>query len=432
LKRNREFIGRITRKVSRSILIAFIVLSGLKLSAQNPVIGFSNHDQFSDEAKVNLVEVTNLSQNPYLSMNFTMEKPLLAHLRDISPTSSDEYLLGNGNFHFIFYVDDEEVFIHSLNPGAGSAQSKKEKLAYSIPLMYPGHVDHWGWYTWLRFMKMHGGQDALDVGEHKLSVKVCCYLYANYEYQTVCYIAEGDVTVNIEEREYDKALAKYQEIEPTEDWQLSEDKLDKTLIENLNKKILQNRFEHITSIAVIKDGELLMEEYFNGMSRDSLHDTRSVGKSFASTMLGVAIQDGYIKSEELPISEFYDLSKFDNYSKTKEAIKLRDLLTMSSSFVGNDEDFNSPGNEENMYPTSDWVKFALDLPTKATRKPDYNFEYFTAGIPAIGRRQVPLGTYTTKCWKYGWWIANDDLGLCQVWTAIQKQRSVEREASYIR
>jgi CubicO group peptidase (beta-lactamase class C family) len=77
----------------------------------------------------------------------------------------------------------------------------------------------------------------------------------------------------------------------------------------------------------------------------------------------------------------------------KEDISIKDLLTMSSVFDGNDDDYGSPGNEENMYPTSDWVKFTLDLPLNLNRPKD-EWHYFTAGVVLLGdilNKSVPGG-----------------------------------------
>ncbi len=134
--------------------------------------------------------------------------------------------------------------------------------------------------------------------------------------------------------------------------------------------------KEITSIVVIKDGKLLLEEYFNGADRNTLHDPRSAGKSFASTLMGIAIKDGYIKNEDQTLDQFYNLKSFENYDVKKDQIKIKDLLTMSSAFEGSDADSNSPGNEENMYPTDNWVKFALDLPIDQSKKSGEKWDYF--------------------------------------------------------
>jgi CubicO group peptidase (beta-lactamase class C family) len=118
-----------------------------------------------------------------------------------------------------------------------------------------------------------------------------------------------------------------------------------------------------------------------------------VGKSFTSTVTGIAESEGYLKNDDLTLKDFYDIKSYLNYSPQKENVSIKDLLTMSSVFDGNDDDENSPGNEENMYPTADWVKFAMDLPLNLIRPKD-EWHYFTAGVVILGdilNRIVPGG-----------------------------------------
>ncbi|MGA9211203.1 serine hydrolase domain-containing protein, partial [Kaistella sp.] len=183
-------------------------------------------------------------------------------------------------------------------------------------------------------------------------------------------------------------------IKPLKDWEISTDKIDISKIEELNRKIASKTYKDITSIVIIKDGKLLMEEYFNGANRKSLHDMRSVGKSFASTLLGLAVQDHFIKSENQTLGEFYHLKNFKNYSPEKESITLKSLLTMSSPFDGSDINSESPGNEENMYPTKNWVEFTLNLPIDKTKFAEKRWDYFTAGVVVLGdivHQSVPNG-----------------------------------------
>jgi CubicO group peptidase (beta-lactamase class C family) len=53
---------------------------------------------------------------------------------------------------------------------------------------------------------------------------------------------------------------------------------------------------------------------------------------------------------------------------------------MSSCLDCDDWDDASPGNEELMYPTGDWVGFALALPVREQR----TFSYCTAGVVCLG------------------------------------------------
>ena len=110
--------------------------------------------------------------------------------------------------------------------------------------------------------------------------------------------------------------------------------------------------------------------------------------------MGIAISDGYIKNENQVLETFYDLSSYANYSLAKNRVTLKSLLTMSSGFLGSDIDQSSPGNEENMYPTPDWVKFTLDLPMDSSKTMGKSWDYFTAGVVVLGdvlNKSVPGG-----------------------------------------
>ncbi len=111
-------------------------------------------------------------------------------------------------------------------------------------------------------------------------------------------------------------------------------------------------------------------------------------------MLGIAIKENYIKNEDVLLNDFYTLKSFKNYSPKKDSVTLKSLLTMSSGFLGDDTDINNIGNEENMYPTKNWVKFSLDLPMQNNKIIGKDFTYFTAGVVVLGdiiHKSVPEG-----------------------------------------
>ena len=165
-------------------------------------------------------------------------------------------------------------------------------------------------------------------------------------------------------------------------------------LEALRDSIEQDVYKKIQAVVVYQKGEILVEEYYNGMTKDGIHDARSVGKSITSALLGIAIDEGHIESLDLPLSDFFNLEEYENYSDQKAQITLRDLVTMSSNFDGNDDDPESPGNEENMYDKPNWVQWALNLPLDSTRKSGESWAYFTAGTILIGdilNRAVPNG-----------------------------------------
>ncbi|OSY89266.1 beta-lactamase [Tenacibaculum holothuriorum] len=358
-----------------------------------PVL-FSKNDIKTSSKKEVYIENFTLNKDEYLTANFILKKPLIESLKELSEKDlPKEELLKKGNFQFSFFVDDQLIHTENLNIGAGTPDSKVQELKYKVPLIYPKMLDHWGWFTWLKFMKMSGGRDAFNDNKHKLTVEVRSYLN-DASLKVGKLLAKGNIDIKVEELPYDKNLISIQNIKPIKDFKISKELYNKQKIEALNKKIAQGRFEHINGIVILKNGELLLEEYFNESKRESLHDPRSVGKTIASTITGIAIDEEHIKNENVKLNEFYDLKRYKNHSQKKENVTLKSLLTMSSGFVGDDNDYSSIGNENRMYPTDNWVKFALDLPMDTNKKVGEKYSYFTAGVVVLGdilQKTVPGG-----------------------------------------
>ncbi|RYU85637.1 class C beta-lactamase-related serine hydrolase [Mucilaginibacter terrigena] len=332
-----------------------------------------------------------LTPKSNLSMRAFMGKSLTNYQHLLAPNLTVEQL-NQGNYQFTFYVDGKQIYQENLHKGAGYARNKNGRTTLSIKLISTLHEDMWSRYMFTRFM-VRGGEDALTTGTHTIKIELRPYVSIP-EVIAGDLIAQGELKVIVPTIEVkDKAI---QPIAKNSGWRVSAETYDKQLIMDLNEKILQNKFKSISGIVVIKNGKLLIEEYFNGSGRDTLHDPRSVGKTFAAAIMGTAINDGYIKSEQQMLKDFYDLKAYNNYSPQKDSVTIKSLLTMSSVFDANDNSDDSPGNENNMYPTENWVKFALDLKTDSSKRAYKTWNYFTAGIVVLGdilNKKVPGGLY---------------------------------------
>lgn len=353
-----------------------------------------------------------LKETGDLNIRVFMANSLTNYLHRLAPELSAEELLKSGNYQFSFFVDNALIYTENLHVGAGLPEAKNTKTVLRVPLMSSTNEDSWGRFMWNRFM-ISGGEEALTAGNHILKIEIRPYI-KTAELKVGDLIAEGSLQLSVIKPKIDEKQIAIQSIKPNSGWKTSKDSYDKEKIRELNRKIAENLYKEITSIVVIKNGELLIEEYFNGATRETLNDTRSVGKSFASALMGMAIKDGYIKNENQTLRDFYDLTKFANYSAKKDNVTIKSLLTMSSGFDADDNNESSPGNEENMYPTSDWVKFALDLPVNDKKEIGKNWAYFTSGVVVLGdiiNKSVPGGLekYAAKklfkplgITKYGW------------------------------
>ncbi|WP_115460883.1 serine hydrolase domain-containing protein [Winogradskyella aurantiaca] len=117
------------------------------------------------------------------------------------------------------------------------------------------------------------------------------------------------------------------------------------------------------SALLVKEGTLVIEEYFNGQQASEPHDMRSVSKSIRSLLLGIAIDKGYIDSIDDPISDYLGpLQARKNLDPRKKEITIRHLITMSTGWDCNDWDQSSKGQEDRVYKKSNWLQYTLDLP----------------------------------------------------------------------
>ena len=123
-----------------------------------------------------------------------------------------------------------------------------------------------------------------------------------------------------------------------------------------------------TSFIVIKDDTILYEKYFNGYQRDSICTSFSVAKSFDSTLMGLAIEDGYIKSVNEPIINYLPELNRDGLG----AVTIRNLLTMSSG-IHYAEAYASWGDDALTYYYPDLRKIALIV--RMDGKPGEHFWY---------------------------------------------------------
>lgn len=300
----------------------------------------------------------------------------------LSPNLSADSLYKIGNYQFTLFVDGKEIYRSNLLPGAPYSKIQDTATTLNRPLIdNKNGQGSWSESFWNRFL-YNGGDSALTDGKHTLKMEIRPYIKAD-AIKTGELIASGELNMQVSRHpKIDVSKIHLSKIVPYNGFPGSKEPFDSNKIKELRGYINEGLFKKINSIVVIKNGKLLIEEYFNGENRNTLHDPRSVGKSFASALMGIAFAEGYIKSENQPLKDFYHLDQIQHYSTAKENTSVQDLLTMSSGFDGNDEDGSSPGNEENMYPTTDWVKFALSLPFQNNLVGQWH--YFTTGVIILG------------------------------------------------
>jgi len=81
--------------------------------------------------------------------------------------------------------------------------------------------------------------------------------------------------------------------------------LDSSKIRDMIYDIVNKRYKGIHSVLLIKNGKLVLEEYFYGYNRDRLHALHSVSKSITSILVGIAIDRKMISNVNKQVYEFF-------------------------------------------------------------------------------------------------------------------------------
>lgn len=98
--------------------------------------------------------------------------------------------------------------------------------------------------------------------------------------------------------------------------------------------------QNSAAIVIIHNGKLVFEKYGLDFNEKGRWTSFSVAKSFTSTLVGAAIQDGYIKSLEDNIVQYIPDFKGSAY----DGVTVRQVLTMTSGIKWN-EDYEDPNSD---------------------------------------------------------------------------------------
>ena len=123
---------------------------------------------------------------------------------------------------------------------------------------------------------------------------------------------------------------------------------------------------------VIRNDAILYENYFNGATRDSTVVSFSTAKSFTSALVGIAIQEGAIKSENDPITAY--LPELAARDARFLKITIHDLLGMASGIRFDEKRFMWHDEGNLTYRFTDLQSLALNK-TVIIEPPGENFLY---------------------------------------------------------
>jgi CubicO group peptidase (beta-lactamase class C family) len=139
---------------------------------------------------------------------------------------------------------------------------------------------------------------------------------------------------------------------------------------------IRQRELNIHSLLIVRNGYLVLDAYFYPYNQKDIHDVASVTKSITTTLVGIAINQGKIKTVHQPVLSLFTESPVAHKEERKQRLTVGHLLTMTSGLQC------EPRNNEltllQMKQTGNWVKFMLDLPM--AEEPGERFVYCSGGM----------------------------------------------------
>lgn len=166
---------------------------------------------------------------------------------------------------------------------------------------------------------------------------------------------------------------------PFEDWKVSTPKeqgLDPMLLAELYNDA--GHLETIYSLLVIKNGQLVAEKYFNEGAVDQKARLQSVTKSFTSALVGIALEQGCLESEDQKMMEFFPELVNQISDPRKEQITIRHLLQMRAGYPWEESTQELFDILYKGFRPSTLVEVAL------TQDPDTEFQYSNLSSHILG------------------------------------------------
>ncbi len=121
------------------------------------------------------------------------------------------------------------------------------------------------------------------------------------------------------------------------------------------EKVIEEHYVNTAGIAIMKKDRLIYEQYFNGYTKEDTIHIASVTKSIISALIGIAIEQGYIRGVNQKVLDFFPDYIVKRGEKTIQNVTVKNLLTMTAPYKYKSEPYTK------VYTSDDWTKAALDL-----------------------------------------------------------------------
>lgn len=183
---------------------------------------------------------------------------------------------------------------------------------------------------------------------------------------------------------------------PTKEWAIATPEsqgLDSAALAALYDFLATPAF-HTDSVLVVRHGRIVSEGYAAPYRAGLRHDLRSVTKSVVATLVGAAVQEGKLASDQQKLLSFFP--GHTPNSPGQEALTLRHLLDMRSGIQWREWPYDANSDSVKMWGVPDMAQFILARQVVA---PGEKFQYIGAAPQLLS---VVLTRATgANAWEYG-------------------------------
>jgi CubicO group peptidase (beta-lactamase class C family) len=202
---------------------------------------------------------------------------------------------------------------------------------------------------------------------------------------------------------------------PTREWTSSTpsaERMDGAVLEAFHQELASGKHGYVDGMLVIRNGRIVFEKsyrhdydrLFEGKDpkrgpynyydpdwhpyyrKGPLHTMQSVSKSVTSALVGIAMREGRIQSTDVAVLPFFEGFRAPSENPRWRAIKLVDLLTMTSGIAWDESTvtYTDPKNScARMEQSENWVQFVLEQEMAA--EPGRTFVYNSGVTELLGQ-----------------------------------------------
>ena len=185
---------------------------------------------------------------------------------------------------------------------------------------------------------------------------------------------------------------------PTKGWPESsaaEQGVNAAVLDRLDGEFSSGKHGYIDNMLVIRNGQVVYEKFYKQdydtlfkaqadqhpgpynyydpdwhpyYQRGAAHTMQSVSKSVTATLIGIAMGEGKIAGPDVKAAPFFDDYKPADKDPRREAMTLRDLLTMTAGIQWDEDSYPYTDTRNTcavMEASDDWTGYVLSLPMAA-------------------------------------------------------------------